>query len=73
MGKTKAAKPLRWPPLATGQVWRVGDMHLEVGQLGPFMANYKLAKPGAVRVRNTIDGKASVEKYLKKHKAVLLP
>ena len=64
-------KPL--PPLADGQVWRVGDMNLQVNRVGPMLVQYKLAKPDAVRVRTLINGKAAIEKYLKTNKAVLLP
>jgi hypothetical protein len=81
MGKIKTgkpkpaarAKPLPLPPLADGQVWRVGDMNLQVNRVGPMLVQYKLAKPDAVRVRTLINGKAAIEKYLKTNKAVLLP
>ena len=71
--KTTPSPKASLPPLATGQVWRVGEMNLEVGMVGPLMVNYKLAKPDAVRIRSTIDGKVAVTAYLKKNKAVLLP
>lgn len=79
MGKIKTGKPKPaarakpLPPLADGQVWRVGDMNLQVNRVGPMLVQYKLAKPDAVRVRTLINGKAAIEKYLKTNKAVLLP
>ncbi len=73
MVKTKTGRAKPMAPLADGQVWRVGDLNLQVGRVGPMLVQYKLAKPDAVRVRSLINGKATIEKYLKKHKAVLLP
>lgn len=66
----KKTPPL--PPLATGQVWRIGELNLEVGRVGPMLVQYKLAKPDAVRVPNIVNGKGTIEKYLKKNKAVLI-
>ncbi len=59
-------------PLATGQVWRVGEQNLQVGLVGKLLVHYKLAAPNAVRISNSVGGRAAVEKYLKSHKAVLL-
>ncbi|HEV2693880.1 MAG TPA: hypothetical protein VG347_13385 [Verrucomicrobiae bacterium] len=74
MPKTKTApapkaKPL---PLSEGQTWRVGEMNLQVGNVGPMLVSYKLGKPDAVRLKSIVTGKSTVEKYLKKNKAVLL-
>lgn len=70
----KAAGPKRkpLPALATGQVWRIGELNLQVGRVGPMLVQYKLAKPDAVRVPNIVNGKATIEMYLKKNKAVLV-
>jgi len=79
MVKTKTGKPKPiartkpLAPLADGQVWRVGDLNLQVNRVGPMLVQYKLAKPDAIRVRSLINGKATIEQYLKKNKAVLLP
>ena len=73
MVKTKTVRAKPMVPLADGQVWRVGDMNLQVSRVGPMLVQYKLAKPDAVRIRTMINGKATIEKYLKKNKAVLLP
>ena len=59
-------------PLATGQVWRVGEQNLQVGLVGKLLVHYKLAAPNAVRVSNSVGGRGAVEKYLKQNKAVLL-
>ena len=59
-------------PLATGQIWRVGEQNLQVGLIGKLLVHYKLAAPNAVRISNSVGGRAAVEKYLKTHKAVLL-
>lgn len=60
------------PPLADGQVWRVGELHLQVNRVGPMLVQYKLGKPDAIRVPNIVNGKGTIEKYLKKNKAVLI-
>jgi len=72
MTKTKPTNRNRLQPLETGQVWRVADMNLCVGLVGKMLVHYKLAKPKAVRIPNSVSGKATVEKYLKKNKAVLI-
>jgi len=72
MRKTKIAPRNGVQPLETGQVWRMADMNLQVGLVGKLLVHYKLAKPDAVRIPNSVSGKAAVEKYLKKNKAVLV-
>jgi hypothetical protein len=71
----RIAKPTqrnRPQPLETGQVWRMAELHLHVGLVGKLLVHYKLAKPDAVRSSNSCSSKATVEKYLKKNKAVLI-
>ncbi len=72
MTKTKPAPRSRLQPLETGQVWRMADMNLQVGLVGKLLVHYKLAKPDAVRIPNSVSGKAAVVKFLKKNKAVLV-
>ena len=72
MAKIKTATSLPLPPLTAGQVWQVGELQLQVSTVGPFLVQYKLAKPDAVRTRNTVNDKSTIEQYLKKNKAVLL-
>jgi hypothetical protein len=72
MGKTKTTRRRRLKPLESGQVWRVAGLNLQVGMVGPLLVHYKLAKPDAVRIPNLVNGKATIEKYLKKNKAVLV-
>ncbi len=76
-GKPKAKSPVKpkraaLRPLATGQIWRVGEQNLQVGLIGKLLVHYKLAAPNAVRVSNSVGGRSAVEKYLKSNKAVLL-
>lgn len=70
--KPKATRPILKQPLVTGQLWRVMDMNLRVGLIGKILVHYKLAKPNAVRIPNSVSGKTTVEEYLKKNKAVLI-
>jgi hypothetical protein len=72
MRKTKSPRRLRAQPLESGQVWQVAGMNLQVSLVGKLLVHYKLAKPGAVRIPNLIDGRSTIEKYLKKNKAVLV-
>ena len=70
--KTKSSRTLLQQELVTGQLWRVADMNLRVGLIGKILVHYKLAKPNAVRIPNSVSGKTTVEDYLKKNKAVLI-
>jgi hypothetical protein len=74
VAKTKAVKPARIPlkPLASGQVWLVGDAHLKVEMIGKLLVHYKLAKPTAVRTPTSIAGITTLMKFMKKSKAVLI-
>ena len=70
----KSKPPRRRPakPLEAGQIWRVAGMHLQVSMVGKLLVHYKLAKPGTLRIPNLVNGRATIEKYLKKNRAVLL-
>jgi hypothetical protein len=59
-------------PLESGQVWRMAELNLKVESVGKLLVHYKLAKPDAVRIPNSVGGKTTVEKFLKKNKAVLV-
>ena len=72
MRKTKPARRARLRPLADGQVWRMAELNLKVESVGKLLVHYKLAKPDAVRVANSVGGRSSVEKYLKTNKAVMV-
>lgn len=61
-----------FPPLEAGQIWRMAELNLQVGLVGKLLVHYKLAKPDAVRVANSVGGRTTVEKYLKTNKAVLV-
>jgi hypothetical protein len=71
MRNIKLTRRTRLQPLETGQVWRMAELNLQVGLVGKLLVHYKLAKPDAVRTPNSVSAKATVEKYLKKNKAVL--
>jgi hypothetical protein len=71
MPKVKSSSRSQSKPLVEGQVWRMAEMNLQVGLVGKLLVHYKLAKPDAVRVSNSVSGIAAVEKFLKKNKAVL--
>ncbi len=64
----------RRPPLhlAEGQVWRMAEAMLRVTMVGKLLVHYKLGRPGAIRVSHSINSIATIEKYLRTHKAVLV-
>jgi hypothetical protein len=72
MTKTKPAPRARMKPLADGQVWRMAELNLKVESVGKLLVHYKLAKPNAVRIPNSVGGISTIEKFLKKNKAVLV-
>ena len=72
MMNSKTIHRRRLRPLESGQTWRVAGLHLQVSMVGKLLVHYKLAKPDAVRIPNLVNGKATIEKYLKKNKAVLV-
>ena len=72
MSKTKPVRRMRLQPLETGQVWRVTGLNFQVGLIGKWLVHYKLSKPNAVRIPNSVGGRSTIEKFLKRNKAVLL-
>jgi hypothetical protein len=71
MKKTPARRP-PLQPLAEGQVWRMAEAILRVTMVGKLLVHYKLGKPEAIRVANSVNSITTIEKYLKTHKAVLV-
>ena len=72
MTKTKPSRRVSLQPLETGQVWQVAGLNFNVGLIGKWLVHYKLSKPNAVRIPNSVGGRTTIEKYLKKNKAVLI-
>ena len=64
------AKPLE--PLATGQIWRMGDANLHIGLVGKRLVHYKLFKGQTKRAPISLSGIGVVQAYLKQTKAVLI-
>jgi hypothetical protein len=72
MRKTKPVRRARMEPLADGQVWRMAELNLKVESVGKLLVHYKLAKPNAIRMPNLVNSIVTIQKYLKKNKAVLV-
>ena len=72
MRKIKPTRRVPLKPLETGQLWRMAELNLRVGMIGTWLVHYNLAKPDAVRSANSVTGRATMEKYLKRNKAVLI-
>ncbi len=68
----KPVRPAKMKPLADGQVWRMAELNLKVESVGKLLVHYKLAKPDAVRMPNLVNGITTIQKYLRKNKAVLV-
>jgi hypothetical protein len=73
MPKTKSPARPRQRLLQAGQVWRMAKakLQLQIQLVGNVLVHYKLGKPDAVRVPNSIASKTAIEKFLKERKAVL--
>jgi len=72
MMKKITVRRLPLQPLADGQVWRMADAILRVTMVGKLLVHYKLGKPGAIRVSNSINNIKTIEKFLKTNEAVLV-
>ena len=70
MEKTVPARPRL--QLANGQVWRMAETILRVTMVGKMLVHYKLGKPDAKRVFDSVNSITEIEKFLKTHKAVLV-
>jgi len=71
MKKTKPKPRARMKPLEAGQTWRMAELILQVESVGKLLVHYKLARPNAVRIPNSVGAISTIMKYLKKNKAVL--
>ena len=73
MKTKKTSKVPKLKPLETGQFWRVGEGHIQIVQVGKFLAqfkHFKLKDQKGVRVQ--LMNIASVQGYLKKNDAKLV-
>lgn len=68
--KKKAVVPL--PDFRTGQVWRLSDSNLQIGQIGKTLVHYKHYRGVAQRAPISLAVKGDLEKFLIKHEAVLV-
>src|SRR5690242_13867400 len=60
------------PPFQSGQIWQMGDANLEIGLVGKRLVHYKHYKAQAKRPPTLLSGKATLERFLQKQRAVLL-
>ena len=72
MIKIEPVRRIRPQPLEAGQLWRMAEANLQVSMVGKLLVHYKLAKPNAVRASNSCNAIKTIEKFLKKNKAVLV-
>ena len=57
--------------LETGQVWEMADSNLRIGLIGKTLIHYKHYRGSCPRASVSLTGKAALQEYLVKHKAVL--
>jgi len=57
--------------LETGQVWEMADSNLRIGLIGKTLIHYKHYRGNCPRASVSLTGKAALQEYLVKHKAVL--
>jgi hypothetical protein len=69
--KTRKTRTLI-PPFESGQIWQMGDANLEIGLVGKRLVHYKHYKAQAKRPPTQLSGKATLERFLQKQRAVLL-
>lgn len=68
----KVKSRIPWPPVQTGQVWRMNDTTCQIGLVGKRLVHYKIFKGKPTRVPATLANKEVLEKHLKAKKAVLV-
>jgi hypothetical protein len=69
--KTRKSRTLI-PPFQSGQIWQMGDANLEIGLVGKRLVHYKHYKAQAKRPPTLLSGKATLERFLQKQRAILL-
>ncbi|MBT5708937.1 hypothetical protein OAH36_00920 [Verrucomicrobia bacterium] len=59
--------------LVAGQLWQVGEFHIEIVQLGKTLCHYRhLRNLNQKGIPVRLEQRKAVEKYLKEHKALLV-
>ena len=59
--------------LEAGQLWQVGEFHIEIVQLGKTLCHYRhLRNLNQKGIPVRLEQRRAVEKYLKQHKAKLV-
>lgn len=69
----KPSAPTSFPTLETGQIWEMPNSNLRIGLIGKTLVHYKHYKGTCPRASVLLTGKAALQEYLIKHKAVLAP
>ena len=59
-------------PFELGQVWQLSDSRLEIGLVGRTLVHYRHFKEPTFRSPTQLSAKAALEKFLKKHNAILV-
>jgi len=59
-------------PFELGQVWQLSDSRLEIGLVGRTLVHYRHFKEPTFRSPTQLSAKGALEKFLKKHNAVLV-
>lgn len=59
-------------PFELGQVWQLADSRLEIGLVGRTLVHYRHFKEPTFRSPTQLSAKGALEKFLKKHNAILV-
>lgn len=69
----KLKSRVAWPPLTTGQMWRMNDdTNCLIGVVGKRLVHYKMFKGKPVRIPSTLGNLEALAKHLKAKNAVLV-
>jgi hypothetical protein len=72
MKKPPHKKSLTVQLFQSGQIWRMDNSHVLIGEVGKTLVEYKLLKSDVNRGPIRLTGKAALQDFLKAHKAILV-
>jgi len=65
-------KHVAMQPFLTGQIWRMENSHVRIGEVGKTLVEYKLLKGDVKRGPIRLTGKPALQDFLKTRGAILL-
>ena len=68
----KKVRTTNLPPFESGQMWKMEDSHILIGEVGKTLVEYKILKGQLNRGPLRLTGKPALQDLLKVNKAILL-